>query len=186
MRDLHPISQKMFRSKKIGIVELTDTPQIKANTETLNSLYNIVLREHFDDYENTPLSFEIFSNNLNHGIDPRFNTLWSEEVSAKYPFLAQRDILDDFYVRVKGSETLDGGLYAQWYTWCTNASFQSAYFLHFSGGRNNPLTKVPMRFVQPEAENVFGATFPEYYDDIQQAKPSTHGSPFSHRQIDGD
>lgn len=240
---LAPDITKDVPIEKIGIVELTDTPQIEANTETLNSLYNIVLREHFDevhdfvkpvatldnhyaaaglspapkifcntgvfvfspkhhneffmqtylkydrnfdDYENTPLSFEIFSNNLNHGIDPRFNTLWSEEVSAKYPFLARRDILDDFYARVKGGESLDGGLYAQWYTWCTNASFQSAYFLHFSGGRNNPLTKVPMRFVQPEAENVFGATFPEYYDDIQQAKPSTHGSPFSHRQIDGD
>lgn len=35
--------------EKIGIVELSDNPQIEAATETLNTLYNIVLREHFDD-----------------------------------------------------------------------------------------------------------------------------------------
>jgi len=227
--------------EKIGIVELSDNPQIEAATETLNTLYNIVLREHFDDvhefvkpdvkikdqykradltptpdkfcntgvfvfspkhhneffaqtflkydknfddFENTPLSFEIFSNNLNHGIDPRFNTLWSDELSLKYPFLARRDILEDFYYRVKNNKSINEGLYAQWYTWCTNASFQSAYFLHFSGGRNNPLTKVPMRYVKTDAENVFGATFPEYYGDILNAKPTQHGSPFSHRKID--
>jgi len=64
--------------------------------------------------------------------------------------------------------------------------FSKRVFFHFSGGRNNPLTKVPMRFVQPEAENIFDATFPEYYEDILRAKPSTHGSPFSHRQINDD
>lgn len=102
----------------------------------------------------------------------------------KYPFLARRDILEDFYYRVKNNKSINEGLYAQWYTWCTNASFQSAYFLHFSGGRNNPLTKVPMRYVKTDAENVFGATFPEYYGDILNAKPTQHGSPFSHRKID--
>ncbi|MEQ8195626.1 MAG: hypothetical protein RIB59_14170 [Rhodospirillales bacterium] len=226
---------------KIGVVEMTDGPQLEAATETLNTLYNIVMREHygqthafvkpsvklkdyylqagltpapdkfcntgvmvfspkhhndflasvflkyeknFDDYENTPLSFEIFSNGLNAPLDPRFNVLWSDELALKYPFLARKEIIADFYERRKSGTPLDGGPYAQWYTWCTNASYQSAYFLHFSGGRDNPLTKVPMRFVRDADADVFGAVFPEYDAEIRTARPSAAGKPFSLRADD--
>ncbi len=157
----------------------------KYHNDFLSSVY-LKYDKNFDDFENTPLSFEIFSNDLNHALDPKFNTLWSDELSLKYPFLARNDILDDFYDRVKNDKPINEGLYAQWYSWCTNASFQSAYFLHFSGGRNNPLTKVPMRYVEWESENVLGSVFPDYKKEIQNAEPSTFGSPFSSGQLDQD
>ena len=92
------------------------------------------------------MSFELQDRDAVAWLDPRFNTVWAKLAAEHYPFLFLR-----------GDGRVPEGLLGL----CANIAFHNTWFLHFAGGRRNPVVKEAFELVDPDIESVTQLLFPE-------------------------
>ncbi len=101
-------------------------------------------RDYFD-FENTPLSYELQNSGRIQYLDGRFNAIWGQVLAEHYPFLFNEDLLE-------GHRELLG--------WCVNTAYRNSWFLHFAGGRSNPVIKGAFEMIDDRASSVPEMVFP--------------------------
>ncbi len=99
-------------------------------------------------YENLPLSYELQAGDLVHALDRRFNVIWGSVAAWHYPFLFNGELArrNPDLMRL-----------------CVNTAYRNAYFLHFSGDGNSPLTKGAAQLIDRESEGVAAQVFPDLW-----------------------
>lgn len=97
------------------------------------------------DYEQTFLSHALQAEDRVAYLDPRFNANWASIAAEHYPFLFDVPTLESSPALLKS---------------CVNTAFRNNWFLHFAGGRKNPLVKRAFALVDPEPASLVEMVHP--------------------------
>ena len=104
----------------------------------------------FMDYENTPLSYELQSNDVVEFLNGKFNMIWAQVVAEHYPFLFSQET-------VKKNKDL--------FRLCANAAYHNSWFLHFAGGSGNPIVKSAFDLIDHPTAGVPDFVFPDFWPE---------------------
>lgn len=107
----------------------------------------------FMDLENTPLSYELQANERAEYLDSRFNLIWAQVAAEHYPFLFN----PQFAARRHEIARL-----------CVNVAYRNSWFLHFAGGRKNPVIKGAFGLVDGDAAGVPEIIFPDAWPGLAE------------------
>jgi hypothetical protein len=101
----------------------------------------------FEDFEQTPVSYELQKRSMVEFIDTRFNRIWAQVAAEHYPFLFDPSYL--FGER-------------EMLRLCVNVAFRNAWFLHFAGAKASPIIKGAFGLVDPGLGSIPEMVFPEF------------------------
>ncbi len=107
----------------------------------------------FMDLENTPLSYELQVNDRAEYLDRRFNLIWAQVAAEHYPFLFN----PEFTAQSREIVRL-----------CVNVAYRNSWFLHFAGGRKNPVIKGAFALIDGEVAGVPEIIFPDAWPAIAE------------------
>jgi len=105
----------------------------------------------FMDLENTPLSYELQADDRAEYLDGRFNLIWAQVAAEHYPFLFNPEIS-------AGHQEIT--------RLCVNVAYRNSWFLHFAGGRKNPVIKGAFDLIDANASGVPEFIFPDAWPGL--------------------